>query len=62
MFLRLGVCALRKLPGSLLKGSKGNSAPLRQQTQVRIATERPLMSQLTQEIAHAVMVLEVPRG
>ena len=46
MFLRLGVCALRKLPGSLLKSGKGNSAPLRQQAQVRIAAERSLMAEL----------------
>ena len=60
MFLRLGVCALRKLPGSLLKGSKGNSAPLRQQTQVRIATERSVMTEFAQEIAYAGMVLQIP--
>ena len=60
MFLRLGVCALRKLPGSLLKSGKGNSAPLRQQAQVRIAAERSLMADLTQQVAHARVVLQVP--
>ena len=60
MFLRLGVCALRKLPGSLLKSGKGNSAPLRQQTQVRIATERSVMTEFAQEIAYAGMVLQIP--
>ena len=60
--LRLGVRALGKLLGRLAQGSKRNSEPLRQKAQVRIAAERSLMPNLAQEIAHAGMVLEVPRG
>ena len=62
MFLRLGIRALRMLTGRLLKRGEWHPEPFRQKVQVYIATERPLMAELTQEIAHAVMILEVPRG
>jgi hypothetical protein len=61
-FLRVGVRALSKLSGCLLKGSKGNSAPFCQKTEVRIAAQWSLVADLAQEVAHAVMVLEVPGG
>ena len=61
MFLRLGIRALRMLTGRLLKRGEWHPEPFRQKAQVYIATERPLMAELTQEIAHAVMILEIPR-
>ena len=61
MFLRLGIRALRMLTGRLLKRGERHPEPFRQKAQVYIATERPLMAELTQEIAHAVMILEIPR-
>jgi len=53
---------LGELPSRFLKGGELDAAPLRQKAQVRIAAERSLMPNLAQEIAHAGMVLEVPRG
>ena len=44
-----------------LKGSKGHPAPLRQKAQVRIATERPLMAELAQEVTQSRMILQIPR-
>jgi hypothetical protein len=58
----VGVPTLDEFAGCLLKGGERHPAPLRQKAQVYIATKRPLMGQLTQEIAHAVMILEVPGG
>ena len=60
MSLRIRVRALGKLSGCLLKGSKGNSAPFCQKTQVRIAAQRSLVADLAQEVAHAGMVLQIP--
>ena len=60
MLLRLGVRALRKLPGRLLQASERDPAPLRHKAQMRIAAERSLMAQLAQKVAHVGMALQVP--
>ena len=61
MFLRFAIRAVGKLSGRLLKSDKRHPAPLRLKAQVRIAADRPLMPDLTQEIAHSGMVLKIPR-
>ena len=61
MFLRLGIRALRMLTGRLLKRGEWHPEPFRQKAQVYIATERPLMAQLAQKVAHAGMVLHILR-
>ena len=53
MSLRIRVRALGKLSGCLLKGSKDNSAPFCQKTQVRVSAERSLMTEFAQKLAHA---------
>ena len=58
--LRLGLHALSELSGRLLKGGKRHPAPLRQQAQMRISAERSLVADLTQEVAQAGMVLQIP--
>jgi len=60
-YLRLGLRALREFASRLLKCGKRHPAPLCQQAQVCIATDRPLMTELAQEIPHAGMVLQIPR-
>jgi hypothetical protein len=59
-FLQLCVRALSEFVSRLLKGSKGHPAPLRQKAQVPIATERSLMAELAQEVAHAGIILQIP--
>ena len=61
MLLRLGVRALRKLPGRLLQASERDPAPLRHKAQMRIAAEQSLMVELAQKVAHAGMVLHILR-
>ena len=60
MFLWVSVRALSELAGRLLQGSERHPVPLRQQAQMRISAERSLMAELTQEVAHAGMVLQIP--
>ena len=61
MFLRLGICALGQLTSRFLEGGQRDAAPLRQQAQVRVAADRSLMADLTQEITHAGMILQIPQ-
>ena len=60
MFLRLGVRVLSEFASRVLQGAERHPAPLRQQAEVRIATERSLVADLAQELAHAGMILQVP--
>ena len=52
---------MRELPGCLLQGGERDPVPLSEKGKVRIAAERPLMVELAQKIAHAGMVLQIPR-
>jgi len=61
IFLRLGVRALCKIAGRLLKGSERYPAPFSEKAQMRIAAERSLMAELAQELRHTGIVLQIPR-
>ena len=59
--LRLGLHALSELSGRLLKRGQRHPASLGEKAQVRIAAQRSLVADLTQEVTHAGMVLQIPR-
>ena len=61
IFLRLGVRALCKIAGRLLKSSERYPAPFSEKAQMRIAAERSLMAELAQELTHTGIVLQIPR-
>ncbi len=58
--LRIGVRALSKLSGRLLKGGHCYPAPLGEKAQMRITADCSLMANLAQKVAHTRMVFEIP--